>query len=110
MILPNGLLMIEPRGKAEAPIEDRHTRLAEAAWSERVEGERYRGIHFCACGKTSDNCAWRVRGLLTNSLLVHYVRDHRSEVPATELAKLEQFAPSSSVPPTQRGTTEEQGK
>jgi hypothetical protein len=91
MIDPDGLLMIEPLGPREAPIEDRYTELARAAWAERVEGLRFRGAHCCACGAWSDNCAWRVRGLLTNSLLVHYVREHRSEVPAAELEKLERF-------------------
>jgi hypothetical protein len=39
----------------------------------------------------SDNLAWSVRGMRTNSLLVHYVEHHRDEVPEAELAKLLRF-------------------
>jgi len=83
--------MIEPTGPREAPVHDRYTTLAEKAWSERLEGPRYRGVHTCVCGERSDNVQWVVRGRVTNSLLVHYVRDHRSQVPTEELEKLRVF-------------------
>lgn len=94
MIDPNGLLMIEPRNPSEPPIEDRFTDLAREAWERRVASRHsYRGWHTCACGACSDNREWWVDGRLTNSLMVHYVREHRSEVPPEELAKLEVHSP-----------------
>lgn len=90
MIDPTGLMMIEPKSKQkEAPID--LTALARRARHEAKPGPRFRGIHICACGECSDNIEWTVRGVVTNSLLVHYVRDHRSEVPRTELQKLLAF-------------------
>lgn len=93
MLDASGLMFIEPVGTTcEPPITDELTTLADRAFAEADPGppeEWYRGWHTCACGARSDNKPWRTRGVLTNSLIVHYVRDHRSEVPPSELRKLE---------------------
>lgn len=92
MINPDGLMMIEPPARRFEPIYDFYTFLAEQALLDaEIDKRRYRGMHQCACGEWSDNRERKVRGMQTNSLLVHYVRDHREDVPPEELKKLEQF-------------------
>lgn len=83
--------MIEPKGSRERAVNDHYTSLARKAQKEARSRGLFKGVHTCVCGMRSDNKDWHVRGLVTNSLLLHYVRDHRSEVPASELAKLLQF-------------------
>ena len=92
---PSGLLMIEPTRDAHEPIEDEYTQLARLAWAEAVASKNrfYCGVHRCICGERNDNRMWTVRGWVTNSLLVHYVREHRDEVPETDIAKLMEFEP-----------------
>lgn len=85
--------MIEPSARVpSAPVHDDVTRAVESLLASATFGRRYRGVHECACGATSDNREWFVvvgdRRYLTNSLALHYVRDHRNEVPASEIAKL----------------------
>ena len=92
MIDPHGLLMMEPtKLRSEHPVEDRASALALLAWERARIGPAYRGVHTCICGVTSDNVAWTVDGLRTNSLLVHYVRWHREEVGPEDLVKLEKI-------------------
>ena len=90
------LMFIEPTSKtAEEAIYDDFTELAVAVLEQASpgkDGERWRGVHTCACGVRSDNIPWRIDGVLTNSLLPHYVREHRSEVPPEELEKLQTVA------------------
>lgn len=46
-------------------------------------------VHTAECGKTSDNKIWLCpNGMETNSLMLHYICYHRSEVPVEELQKL----------------------
>ena len=94
MIDNNGILMIEPRRQAsQAPIIDSLTKKMTAGWrNARHAEDGYRGFHVCICGVCSDNKDHWIgpgQGLLTNSLCVHYMAYHRSEVPADELAKVE---------------------
>ena len=87
----DGLLMIEPKLPPGQPVDDPLTTLAELVFAcadPGSVGSRWRGTHRCVCGVRSDNGDWHVGGLLTNSLMVHYMRDHRSEVPANEIAKI----------------------
>lgn len=93
MIDPEGLMMIEPGPlRSREPMDDELSALARAAWAEATPepdpGKWWRGSHECACGTRSDNKDYYVRGLKTNSLLVHYVEHHRDEVPEAELRKL----------------------
>lgn len=81
--------MIEPKSTVcESPVHDHYTALARKALRLAKAGTVYKGRHTCACGVESGSIELRVDGVLTNSLIVHYVRDHRSEVPAAELRKL----------------------
>ena len=95
MIDPDGLLMIKPQGPKSGPVADRYTWLAVCALLEcqaPEPGRWLRGWHTCTCGAHSDNIPWAVRGIKTNSFLLHYVAWHREDVPQSELDKLEQFA------------------
>lgn len=90
---PNCLLMIEPEGGIEAPVDDEYTVMAMEVFATAKKTLYYRGMHHCVCGQRSDNVRWvfEIEGIgevETNSLMIHYVRDHRSEVPETELQKL----------------------
>lgn len=90
MIDPNGLLMVEPRGRGSSPVIDTLTRKMAAAWRKRTNSEYgYRGFHICDCGAGSDNHDHWINGLLTNSLCVHYVACHRANLSPEDLAKVE---------------------
>lgn len=83
------LMMIEPQGNCEPAIDDKLTKSAEFLFSRAENATQYRGFHHCKCGALSDNVKWTlVNGIETNSLLAHYVRHHRSEIPESELEKL----------------------
>lgn len=89
------LMMIEPKKGAESPvtespINDHITRKAKEVWPKCLHSTiSYRGFHVCKCGAISDNRDWYTpSGRITNSLLVHYVQMHRSEVPQSEIDKL----------------------
>lgn len=104
----DSFLMIEPTGAPTAPIIDATTRKIAAAIHAARIGTRYRGVHDCTgagCSASSDNTDHYVRHasptgtreLLSNSLAVHYVACHRSEVPADQLFAIESW--SIAVPP-----------
>ena len=83
-------MMIEPTSeKCSEPIDDDITKKAKKIKSMIVKINRFRGIHTSACGEHSDNrdhiCP---NGMITNSLMVHYIECHRDEVPQTEIDKL----------------------
>jgi hypothetical protein len=94
---PDHLLFIEPGPAAEAPVIDALTRKLAAAWLGHDVGHvGHRYTHKCSCGARSDNRDHYVRTtegkrFKTNSLAIHYLAFHRDEVPAAELAKLEQL-------------------
>ena len=86
------LMMIEPkRKKSVFPKNDKYTEMAEKIYANTyTRGSGYKGYHHCKCGKMSDSHDhYTAGGRITNSLLVHYVRYHRSEIPQSELDKLE---------------------
>jgi hypothetical protein len=84
------LLMIEPTKPIEDPIDDELSDIAKAVYKSTVDSNiAYRGVHSCICGKWSDNVDHILPdGTKTNSLMVHYIREHRSEVPESEIVKL----------------------
>ena len=87
----NHLMMIEPVGPAQAMIHDELTALAmKAMLLAKPDPTTWcKGFHTCACGRHSDNRLWLFpNGVETNSLLLHYVAEHRDEVPDSELDKL----------------------
>ena len=88
---PNGLLMIEPSGSVSAqPTIDALTRKMTAALRQAGKGATYRGFHACRCGARSSNRETFVghEKVQTNSLAVHYLAYHRTEVPTAELQKV----------------------
>jgi hypothetical protein len=96
MISNNGLLYIEPTQPASSgPVLDHLTRKVTAAFRKagRPPGNwEWYGPHECVCGATSTSRDYRLpNGELTNSLCVHYVAHHRSEVPPDQLARITAF-------------------
>ena len=87
---PNHLLFVEPRKPLEHPINDELTIKLEKLLGSAIEGPRYRGFHICTCGcnKRSECYDLYIGEMITNSLALHYLRDHRSEIPQSELEKL----------------------
>jgi len=97
MINIAGIMMIEPSNKTSTmPFIDEPTRKMTAAWRRRRDSKHgYRGFHICACGAFSDNKDHWVgngKGLLTNSLCVHYLAFHRCDIPQEELDKVHMLA------------------
>jgi hypothetical protein len=92
----NCLMMIEPENEATLSIEDELTDKAKELWEVRTGGGnspeelklRFRGCRTCICGETSDNIDWKINGVTTNSLLIHYIQCHREEIPESEIVKL----------------------
>lgn len=84
------LLFIEPKLPKEAvPIDDKFTKIMLLAYQYSEKIDRTRGWHTCSCGEWSSNCSYKLpNGLITNSLCVHYLMWHRSEVPELELKKV----------------------
>ena len=94
------LLFIEPVGPCAAePLIDDVTRKLAGAWRQRAVSEfGYRGVHAAHCGARSDIFDHYLlideggpRAIVTNSLALHYVAYHRSEVPPFELDKIERL-------------------
>lgn len=86
----DSLLMIEPKeDKSESKL-DYITELAEWVWNKCKKSDySWKGFHKCICGEMSDNRDWFTpKGRLTNSLMLHYIREHRQEVPQEEIYKL----------------------
>jgi hypothetical protein len=86
------VLYLRPVGPPESPFWDEVCErmtlyLAEA----RSTGTRYRGFHSCTgegCDATSSNTDYVLpgeAGVRTNSLALHYLTLHRSEISAPEL-------------------------
>jgi len=85
------LLFIEPKGKVwETPVNDNLTRMMNWLLRKKAtHGPYFKGWHTCACGVKSANYdLYLPDGTMTNSLAVHYLKHHRSEVPKRELVKL----------------------
>jgi hypothetical protein len=107
MIDPKGLLMIEPKSaKCEPTLIDPLTMKMAGALKHASRGVRSRGFHCCACGVISGNCELFVeldgKPVLTNSLAVHYLACHRSEVPYSEIEKVERLEYAYEVPGAKR--------
>lgn len=89
-----GLLFVEPaQPPDQQPLIDMHTRKMAAALRQATHPPwGYRGWHNCSCGANSDNQDHIIGNLVTNSLAVHYLAFHRSEIPANELQKVGQLS------------------
>src|SRR6516164_5548768 len=88
------LLYIEPMQPASpTPIIDQITRKMCAAFrTARRSDYQFGGVHTCCCGAQSSSCDYHLLdGNITNSLCVHYVGHHRTEVPRGHLERIEAF-------------------
>jgi hypothetical protein len=91
---PKHLLYLHPKGKPECenPVIDELTRKMTAAFRQSKRGGSYRGFHECTgedCEMPSANADYTLpNGMQTNSLCIHYLACHRSEVPQRELDKV----------------------
>lgn len=103
MISEKGILYIEPsRATSGEPTIDALTRKMTAAFRLGKPGMSYRGWHQCACGAHSSNCDYSLpNGEMTNSLCVHYLAYHRSEVSELQLEKVNALN-SGEAEPTQK--------
>jgi len=105
MIWDEGLLYIEPAQPASTePVLDHLTRKMAAAFRKaRLSEWGSCGVHECVCGAHSTSRDYRLpNGEVTNSLCVHYVAHHRSEVPAGQLARIEAFTFGEAEPPAEQ--------
>ena len=95
MISNDPLLYINPAQPASSEaVLDHVTRKMTAAFN-KADASRgsYRGYHECVCGALSTARDYHLpNGMVTNSLCMHYLAHHRSEVPSDELARIETFA------------------
>ena len=92
----NHLLYIEHKSQAPEPaIYDNLTfKMIQSftAADPPSQEERWRGRHTCACGMKSDNCDYTLpNGMKVNSLCIHYLVHHRSEVPEAEIKKVKEM-------------------
>ena len=89
------LMFIEPTSKKmEHDIHDDLTDFAQYLQeSMKPNNDNTKGWHTCSCKKaSSESHTFSVlisgKNVKTNSLLLHYVKNHRSEIPENELNKL----------------------
>ena len=108
MITNHGLLYIEPElpQSAEPVIDDLTERMSWALQQDNItgvlmpdgsfiEGDRWRGYHFCKCGVRSEHEDYKLsNGMITNALATHYLAWHRIEVPASQLALVKELPPA----------------
>ena len=90
-MITDDLLFIEPREiAAEDPLLDELTgQMAAAFRSATPPTHSYCGFHVCSCGAHSlPHDLILPNGLVTNSLCVHYLAYHRSEVRVEDIAKI----------------------
>ena len=84
------LLFIEPKNKPTTKVNDELTKIVEEEFANAEEiSPYYKGFHICVCGEHSTNHDYKLPcGLIVNSLCIHYIQDHREEVPESELDKI----------------------
>ncbi len=89
------LLFIEPRQPASpTAVVDHFTRRMCAAFRRAKAGDLfYCGVHECCCGAESTATDYTLpNGQVTNSLCVHYLAHHRTEVTPWHLNAVEALA------------------
>jgi hypothetical protein len=83
------MLFIEPKGMpTDEPVIDELTMRMAAALRKATQPTNYfqLGLHTCVCGALSEaQDAILENGLRTNTLCVHYLAYHRSEVPEADI-------------------------
>jgi hypothetical protein len=90
MITNQGILYIEPSFVASAePVIDELTRKMTATFRKGQICQSSFGFHICICGARSSNSDYILpNGEMTNSLCVHYLAFHRTEVSEDQLRKV----------------------
>ncbi len=89
----NKFLFIHPKNKKITPVNDELTQKAEAIFKRAISNsDKTKGYHRCVCGACSSSNTYSIsingKRYQTHSLMVHYIRDHREEVPEEFLALL----------------------
>jgi hypothetical protein len=96
------MLFIEPKDMpTDEPVIDELTMRMAAALRKATQPSRYfrLGLHRCVCGALSDTQdAILANGLRTNSLCVHYLAYHRSEVPEADIEMVRALPPEVATP------------
>jgi len=105
----NFLLYMEPKNPKQDYIDDELTETIKKAFEKSKSGIAYysnlkdngeftegrggwRGWHVCGCGECGGNKEYLLEnGMITNYLCVHYVAEHRDEIPKSELLKLKKL-------------------
>ncbi len=103
----NVILFIEPNNCKSKEVNDVYTRFMSSLIKEAeikyktgivfengefVKNLACNGVHECVCGEESEDHDYKIsKGCYTNSLADHYLRDHRSEVPVSELNKIDKL-------------------
>ena len=90
------LMFIEPSAKKMEPtVDDDVSKYADFLMTKlKPRNDFTRGWHTCTCKKAhSASHTFTVsiagKSYITNNLLAHYIKNHRSEIPDSELLKLE---------------------
>lgn len=73
----------------EEEISDKYTDFLKKTLHKAKSYKKYKGWHTCICGAVSTSSDLYLHGYITNSLALHYMQYHRSEVPQSEITKLD---------------------
>jgi len=87
------MLYVRAKKPAETtPILDDITTKIAVAFSKAKVTRRWKGLYRCKCGTLSSSCDYKLpNGEQINSLCVHYLAYHRSEVSPSDLARIERI-------------------
>jgi hypothetical protein len=105
------LLYIYPKKNVTCPVNDDVTRNFKSnvkrdntrgAYNKRGNfdiGSAFMGHHTCICGETSEGQDYLLttpsgKRYATHTLCVHYLRDHREEIPHEEMENVKEFLKS----------------
>ena len=90
------LMFIEPASKKQEPtVDDELSAYADILMNKmRPRNDFTKGFHVCKCGKAHSashtfSVSLAGKSYITNNLLAHYVKNHRSEIPDLEMIKLQ---------------------
>ena len=89
-----GILYIEPKNEIKSMIIDDVTKKLTSIWNKREPSlTSFFGMHSCVCGAHSSSTDYLLinktgKMFMTNSLCIHYVACHRSEIPKDEWNKV----------------------
>lgn len=110
--LEQTLLYIEPKeSPSNEPVIDEITKKMTAAFRKYTQtgglhcdgaftpGGAFRGWHSCCDKGSSSNCDYMLpNGMVKNSLAMHYLAYHRSEIPELVITIIKEFQYGEEVP------------